>query len=232
MSGAVPIVSLTLRAWLRYLAPLTIISAIAMLPIVWIALHTHAALDPTEARGQLRLGWELAASAWIFQLVLVGAAAPAVRALARGTPLSQLRAFGCGLRGAVRALVPCGVAAVAVMIGGLALVVPGVVLLAMLAMTGASAELDTALPAPLLDSVAVARANLKLIACVVASIVAVDLAIAFGAQLVLLHAVLPKKPPIALLVPSRTYVRVVACALIAISALPACALASVYTRRR
>ena len=230
-SSAVPILSLTLRTWLRYLAPLTILSAIVMLPVAWIALHVHAAADLVEAHGQLLRGWELAASAWIFQIVLVGAAAPAVRAIAAGKPLSQLAAFASGARGLVRAVVPCTIAVLAVMIGGLALVVPGLVLLAMLAMTGASDELGTALPAPLLDSVAVARASLRTIAIVVGAILALDLAIALGAQLALVHA-LPKKPPIALLVPSRTYVRVVACALIALSALPACALASVYTRRQ
>ena len=41
----------------------------------------------------MHLGWELAATAWIFQLLLVAAVAPAVRGLAGGTPLSQWSAF-------------------------------------------------------------------------------------------------------------------------------------------
>ena len=105
------------------------------------------------------------------------------------------------------------------------------VLLGLLALTGASEQLADPLPAALLDSIAVVRANAKQVAMIVAIIVAADLAIALVAHVAILPA-LTKKPPVALLASARTFVRVIALALIALSALPACALAALYATRR
>jgi hypothetical protein len=43
---------------------------------------------------------------------------------------------------------------------------------------------------------------------------------------------IPKKATTAMLLPARTFVRVVALALVALSSLPACALAAIYNRQR
>jgi hypothetical protein len=225
------IASLTFRTWLRYLVPLTLLAALAFAVVAVIALRTGVPADAAAARFEVQLAWILAGGAWIFQLWLVAAVAPAVRAVAAGQPMSQLDALRRGARNLVRAAVPCALAIATIVIGGVALVVPGVVLFALLAMTGASDELGARLPAPLLDSIAVARTQLRRIAIVVAIVVVADLAIAFVAQLVLLHP-LPKKPASSLLAPSRTFVRTVAAALIALSALPASAIAAIYARRR
>ena len=91
-----PVLSLTLRTWLRYFVPLTLIAAAVMIVFVLIGLRAHLPNDVVQARSEMHLGWELAASAWIFQLVLVGAAAPAVRGVALDAPLSQASALFAG----------------------------------------------------------------------------------------------------------------------------------------
>jgi hypothetical protein len=223
-------VSLALRAWLRYVVPLTLLSAIATSAIGVFALRLGYATDAAGARMQVGLGWACLGSAWIAQFVLVAAVAPAVRALAAGPPLSQRRARTEGARGRVRGRAPGRGAAAAVAIGGIALVIPGLALLALLALTGASDQLDAPLPAALSDAVAVARANLRPVIATVVAMIALDAAIGAIAQLTLVHA-LPKKPPPASLHACRTFVRAIAIALIALSPLPACALAAVYARR-
>jgi len=101
-----------------------------------------------------------------------------VRAIALHEPLGQANALGRGARNLVRALVPCAVALTAIALGGVALVVPGVLLLGLFALTGASDRLAEPLPAALLDSVAVVRMHAKQVAIVVALMIAADLAIA------------------------------------------------------
>lgn len=223
--------SLTLRTWVRYLVPLTLIAAIVMCLVAYTAYVVTPANDVAQARAQLHLGWELAAAAWIFQLLLVAAAAPLVRGIARAQPLSQPRALVAGARQVLRALVPVGVAVAAVVLGWVALVVPGLLLLGLLSLTGASDRLGEPLPAPLEDSVAVVRAHAKQVALVVAIVIAADLALALAAHLILIPSI-PKKATTAMLLPARTFVRVVALALVALSSLPACALAAIYNRQR
>lgn len=223
--------SLTLRTWIRYIVPLTVIAAVTMVVVAYTGMHARIAVDLASARVEMHLGWELAATAWIFQLVLVAGVAPAVRGLAAGTPLSQWSAFASGLRNVGRALVPVGVAIFAIVLGSVALVIPGLLLIGLLALTGASENLAEPLPTALLDSVAVVRANAKQIALVVAIIIAADLAVAAIAHVAILPA-LTQKPPVAAFTAVRTFVRLIAIALISLSALPACALAAVYVRRR
>jgi hypothetical protein len=225
------VLSLTLRTWIRYVVPLTVIAAVTMIVVAYTGMHARVAVDLVSARAEMHLGWELAATAWIFQLVLVAAVAPAVRGLAGGTPLSQWSAFARGLRNVGRALVPVGVAIFAIVLGSVALVIPGLLLIGLFALTGASENLAEPLPAAMLDSVEVVRANAKQIAMIVAIIIAADLALAAVAHVAILPA-LTNKPPVALLASARTFVRVIALVLIALSALPACALAAVYVRRR
>lgn len=222
---------LALRAWLRYLVPLTVLSVIAFIPLLWIASRTGLAADLPKARAQVRLGWVLAAVAWASQLWLVAGAAPAVRGLVRGQPLSQLRAFSEGLRGLVRGFVPCLVAVLAVVLGGIALVVPGALLLVLLALTGASERLDQPPPAPLVDSVSVVRGNLGRVALIVLAIVVANLAIALVLQWQLVPHI-TRKVAASKLAPIRTFVRMVPLVLAVAAPLAACALAAAYARLR
>lgn len=219
----------TLRAWLRYLVPLTLLSALALSPLVYVASRVGVVPDPARARAQLRVGWVLAGCALSCQLWLVAAVAPAVRGLADGAPLSQLAALRRGLAGLVRGALPCGIAIVAVLLGGVALVVPGALLLVLLALTGASERLGEAPPAPLVDSVAVVRANLPRVAAIVAAIVVGNLAVAFVLQWQLVPHIAKKVTP-AQLASIRTFVRAVPLVLAALSPLAACALAATYRR--
>jgi len=224
-------VSLAVRTWLRYVVPLTILSAIALAPILWIALTTSPPADLVRARHQIRVAWLLAACAWTCQLWFVAAVAPTVRAVADGRPVTQLRALVGGIASLLRGIVPCAIAICAIVIGSLALVAPGVMLLVLLSLTGASEQLDAPLPAPLADSIAVAREQLTRITLVVLAIIVADVAIAYAAQLALVPAIAKKVGP-AKLVPIRTFVRTVALALVAVSPVAACALASASARFR
>lgn len=230
-----PLVVQAIRLWLRYLVPLTLLSVIALAPIVVIALRTPVPLDHAAARATVALGWKLIALAWLGQLVLVGGASAVIGAT------SQLGALGGGLVHLVRAILPCLAAAVAIAIGGLALVVPGLVLLVLLALTGASRE--RGVPARLLDSIAVARGRLAgteqspayrvllAVALAVAGMLAIDAAIGLVAQRALVPQ-LPRRPAPGQLAATRQLVHAIAIALVVASPLPATVLALLYRRGR
>ena len=214
--------------WLRHLVPLTLLSAIALSPLIAIALATRAPADLAGAKSVLRVGWTLLAAAWFPQLLLVGGASAMIdRAPATGGPRSQLRAFGAGVAQMVRALVPCLVAAAAVLIGCLALVVPGPMLLVLLALTAASRE--RGLPAPLLDSIAAVRRQLPAVVLALAALFVLDAAIGLIAHRAF-AARLPPKPTPAQLAAVRDFVRVIAAALVILSPLPATVLATIRAR--
>ncbi|MGN6105504.1 MAG: hypothetical protein ACTHU0_10400 [Kofleriaceae bacterium] len=219
---------LALRTYLRYLVPLTALSAVALAPWWLVALRVAPPSDPAGARAVLRLGWMLAATAWIGQLALVGAAAPLARALEAGRPLAQLRALRDGAVQLVRGALPWLAAVAAIAIGGLALVVPGAALLVLFALTTASTE--RGIPAPLLDSAAIARRDLARVAAVVGAILVVDLAIAFAAQRALAPAPVPKKLSPAQLASYANGLRAIAAALILGSPIAAAALAALHAR--
>lgn len=224
-------VTLALRTWLRYLVPLTLLAAIALAPVIAIALRMRAPVDPAGARAVVAAGWGLIAIAALGQLVLVGGAAGILRArppqaLQVSQP-SQLRAFGAGLVQLVRAVVPCLAAAATIAIGGLALVVPGLVLLVLLALTGASPV--RGVPAALADSIAAARTRLWAVALAVAAMLAIDVAIGVAAQRAFVVP-LSRPPAPAQLAQVRLFVRVVVIALIVASPLPATVLATIRTR--
>jgi hypothetical protein len=202
--------------------PLTILSAIALSPLVALALATPPPSDLAGVRAVLARGWTLLAVAWPGQLVLVGGAS----VMTRG-PSSQLGALGGGLVQLIRAALPCGVAAAAVAIGCLALAVPGPILLVLLALTGASRE--RGLPAPLLDSIAAARRQLPAVALAVTALLAIDAAIgllAFRAFVV----PFPAKPGPAQIAAIRDFVRAIALGLVIASPLPATVLATIRAR--
>lgn len=216
------VVGPAIRTWLRHIVPLTLLSAIALSPLVALAFGVRAPVDPAAARSVIQLGWTLLAVAWPCQFILVGGAAAMV-----GEPPSQLRAFARGFLQLIRAIVPCLVAALAVAIGSLALVLPGLVLLVLLSLTGASQE--RGLPAPLLDSLAAARRQLPAVVLAVLALFAIDAAIGLVASRALL-APLPAKPTPIQLMAVRNCVRVIALALVVLSPLPATMLATLHDR--
>lgn len=223
--------SLTLRAYLRYAAPLLVLAAVALVPTLAFALRQPVPADGDGVRALLRLAWILAATAWIPQLVLVAGAAPLVRALVAGQPLSQRRALADGVAALVRALVPCAIAIAAIVLGLVALVVPGLLLLALLALTGASDRLGVPPPAALADSAAVVRAQWRTVVPIVALMIAGDLAVVAIAQGQLALFDVAAKPAPIVLAHARDCVRAVAAVLVLGSPLAACALAASYARQ-
>jgi hypothetical protein len=228
----VSVLVLALRA-LRYFVPFLVLSVIAYAPLLLLVLRSSAPTDAAAAQGLLRFAWVVGASAWVPQFVLVGGVAPAVRALAAGAPLSQVGALGHGLVGFVRMLLPCLLVAVAAAVGSLALVVPGLALVVLLSLTGASTE--RGLPGPLLDSIAAVRARLGLVTLVVIAIVAVDLAIAVAAQLIFAAPIPKKTVPKqldAILATYQVVLYVVAGGLVVISPIVASVLAAIRVSKR
>ena len=213
---------LALRAWLRYLVPLTLLAFIACVPLLWIATLFPPPADVQHARIEMRVTWALAATAWIWQLWLVAGAAPAVQSLADGAPLSQLRALTRGLCQMATKFLPVVIAIFAIVLGSVALVVPGVLLLVLLSTTGATASHT--------EAIAVGRANLKKLAWTVATVIAGALVIALACQLAIVPAI-AKKAPVSKLLPIRTFTRVLALALTAYAPIAASALAAVTARR-
>jgi hypothetical protein len=185
-------VLLALRTWLRYFAPLIVVSAVALTPVALVGAQIAVPADAAAAKATIKVGYELAILAWFCQLVLVAGAAVAVRAVAASESPTQLQVLGRGLRGMARALVPCAVAACAIGLGGLALVIPGVMLMVLFVLTGASTELAAPLPAPLIDAAAVARRSLGLVIACVASMLLIE--VGFAASFHVLVALLPAKP--------------------------------------
>jgi hypothetical protein len=222
-------VPITLRAWLRYVVPLTALAAVAFLPLLYIAWRVGAPQDLAKARVQVRIGWLLGGSALLLQLLVVAGVAPVVRGIVRGQPLSQWRAFVDGARNMLRGVVPWCIAVAAVMLGGVALVVPGVLLLVLSSLTGASTRLGEPPPAAIVDSVEVVRGSFARVALVVAAIVVVNLAVTYAVQTALVPHI-AKKVPAAKLLPVRTFVRTVPLVLAALAPLAACTLAATYER--
>lgn len=217
------------RSYLRYLVPLLGLSLVAFAPLLAYALRVPVPANLAQAKLALRTAWALGGLGLIPLLVLVGGAAPAVRAIADGRPLSQLGCATAGLVGLARALLPCLLATAAIVLGGLALVVPGLTLLVLFALTGASTA--RGLPGPLVESVAIARARALSITLVLLA----TLALGAGAIYVLqrgLPAPLPKKPTAAQLAAVRDHLRLAVALVALIAPLPAVVLAALHTRRR
>jgi hypothetical protein len=223
-------VSLTVRTWLRYVVPLSLLAVIALLPVAFVGWSVEGARDLATARAQIRTAWLVAGCAWVFQLWLVAGVAPAMRSLAAGEPLSQVAAFRAGCTALVHRFVPCLIAVIAIVLGTLALVVPGILLLAVLATTGASMR-GTLPRAALTESIAAARTMLRAMVLLAIGVLVIDLAVALAAHVAFVPAI-AKKASAAKLLPIRTFVRVVALALVAISPLVACALAASRFRAR
>jgi hypothetical protein len=211
-----------LATWLRYLVPLTLLSALALAPQLLVALRLPAPTDPARAQIALRTGWGLVATAWLGRLLLVGPAA-----FLASTKPGQLRALLGGLGALIRAILPCALAAAAIALGSLALVVPGLALLVLLSLTAASPP--SRLPAPLLDSISTVKPRFLTVALVVLFGLALDAALGFAAY----RALVPpfaRPPTAAQLATLRSFVRVTALMLIVLAPLPATLLATLRAR--
>jgi hypothetical protein len=226
------VLRLAARAYARYAIPLTLLAALALAPWLVAALSTPPPPNLSSARRLVRFAWTFGATAWIGQLLLVGGAAPIVRALDAGAPLSQLRALGRGALGIARAALPWLAAVAAIALGGLALAVPGLLLLGLLATTAASPRPGIA--GPLADSAEVVRNNALLAGAALAVLLAVDLAIVYGAGRLLVPPLPPPKqqPPADVLAKFRTLLLAVAAATAAIAPWIATLLAAVHARSR
>jgi hypothetical protein len=224
---AVTIPRIAIGTW-RYAAPLLLLTAVACLPFGYFALTVATPVDRGDAAKLVKMAWLLGGTAWMVRYVLVGAIAPVARAVASGRPLSQLAALREGARGLVRAALPCGLAIAAIVIGGLALAVPGLLLLVLLSMTGASERVG--LPAPLLDSIEVARADLRTVAIVAGGMLLVDLAIVAILYVVVID--LPVKPSRAQLDGARLLIQMTALGMLVMSPVAASALAAIHARAR
>ncbi|MGE5184908.1 MAG: hypothetical protein ACM31C_22725 [Acidobacteriota bacterium] len=224
------LVRLIVRTWLRYLGPFLVLAVLATAPPFWLFFELAPTLDPAHAKARLVVGLTLALVALLAQLALVAAVAPATRAAARGAPLPQSRALLDGAAALAHAIVPTIAVAAAVVLGGLALVVPGLALLVLLSLTGASERLREPLPSPLEDSVDRVRGQFWIVAIVVAAAIAIDLAICDGRQLSLLGKVMKK--PTAVQLAAMKLSRLVPIALAAVSPLVATALAACASRER
>jgi hypothetical protein len=220
------IARLAARAYLRYAVPLTLLAALALAPWLALALGVRPPVSPVGARGVLLAAWILGATAWIGQLLLVGAAAPLVRALDAGAPPSQLRALGRGALGLARAAAPWLAAVAAIAIGALALAAPALALLVLLSTTAASER--RGLPGPLVESAELVRRRLPLAAGAVAALLAVDLGAAAVAQALLPPAAGKLRPDQLAMFPGA--VRAAAVAAVAIAPPIAALLAAVHAR--
>src|SRR5262249_43280582 len=61
------IVGPALRTWLRHVVPLTLLSALALSPLIALAMRARAPANAAEAKAVLPLGWMLLAAAWLPQ---------------------------------------------------------------------------------------------------------------------------------------------------------------------
>jgi hypothetical protein len=224
----VPVLSLALRSWLRHVAPLTLVSVVVMSPLAIYAFSLDTAQNLATARTHMRAGFVIGAIAWMFQLVLVGGVAPAVFATVGREAGSQIDVLARGLRRALRAVVPCVLAVCAILAGFIALVIPGFVLLILLSPVAATPTINEPLPAPLVAAVSAARRDFAAFVIAYLSLLFVDAAIPIVANALVAAPLPAKNPSPEALARATDFVRVIALAFVALSPLPACAIAAAY----
>jgi hypothetical protein len=200
---------------------------------VWFfAMRVGTPVDAAAAKSTVVVGFGLVAIAWVCQLVVVGAVAPAVRAALAGETPSQLAILARGVHGIVGTIVPSVVVAAAVVAGGLALVIPGLVVLGLLAPTGASREIGKPLPRPLVDALAVTRNAMPMAIAIGIALLAIDIAIPIVLHKLLVAPVPAKNPPHEVLDHIRLFVRATAGGLALVSPVIAAHVAAVYEINR
>lgn len=221
--------ALAARTYARYVAPLTLLSVVLFAPLLAYGFLSKVPGDLSPAWRMVMTAWAAAGTAWIVQYMMVGAAAPLVRSIASGAPLSQLAALRASVRGLIRAVLPVLIVVGAVAIGSIALAIPGLVLGVLLSLTGASTR--GGLSEPLLESVERVRANLKLVILAVIAILIVDLAIVTIPFVILLGPLSPRPTPDELAT-ARRVLQVAALGLPLVTPIAACVLGSIATRPR
>ncbi len=218
--------ALALRCYARYAVPLTLLSVLLFVPLIHHALTSETPASVGPATWTVRFAWIIGGTAWIAQFMLAGAAAPLARAMDGDRP-SQIRALVMAVRGLIRAFVPVVLVTAAVVMGAIALVIPGVVLGVLLALTGTSTR--GGLSEPMLDSATRVRREPKVMAIGIAAILVLDLAVVAIPFFVLLGP-LPTKPTPDQLATSHQLVQIAAIGVAIVSPLPACLLAALARR--
>jgi hypothetical protein len=216
------IARLAMRTSGRYAASLVPLATIALGPWLWLALEAGVPRDPHSVQIDLVVGWLLAATAWVPQVALVACAGPLVRALRTSQSIAWRPALASGLSRLARAIPPTLIVVLAVALGTLALVVPGGVLLVLLATANAS-ESSEPTPARLLASALTARRHMRRAIAVVATVVALDLVLALVLQLVFVRHLAGSATELAR---AQTFLRALALGLVVVSPLCACLLAA------
>lgn len=220
--------ALSARTYARYAVPVTVLTALLYAPLLYLAWSAKLPATLGEGKAAIRLAWAMLGISLLPMFVLVGGIAPAVRSLASGRPASQVRALVDGVRGVVSAALPCALAITAALIGTLALVVPGLVLLMLFALVGAS---DASGAARLADAAALARSRPTALA--IAGVLVVTVAVHAAALWFVqrgLAVPIPRKPTPEQLGELRTLLRTSVLASAAIAPFAAVALAAIHAR--
>nr|HEX4312669.1 hypothetical protein [Kofleriaceae bacterium] len=209
---------------LRFAAPLLVAAIVALAPVLLLAWMAKPPADASQVGSSERLAYAMAALAFVGQLALAGGvhantgAAPRVGATRRA------------IAGVGRAAVPALLVVAAVVIGSLALVVPGLLLLALLALVGPAAQGDGPVTAVLARATEATRRQLPIVAAVVAALVVADVGLAVGLRVALVS--MPAKPSVHDLATTVRYLHALALALLVISPALAAALAARYPIRQ
>lgn len=228
------VVSLALRTWIRYAIPLTWLAAIVFVPAIVLALRVDVPSDAAGAKAVALVGYGLGAIAWVFQLVLVGAVAPAVRGMADRAPLSQWSVHVQGLRAGLAGIAPAAVVAMAVLVGGVVLVVPGLIVLGLLAAAAASRAVGAKTSA-LADVLAVMRKGATGLALGLGlgmGIIAIDVGVVVAMKLLVALPVAAKNPAAVTLEHARLWVIAAVGALVVISPIIATHVVALYEIKR
>lgn len=220
-------IALALRTWARYAVPLLLVSFVALAPLWYLALAMPAPVDAASAKRAITIAIAIAIGAWLFQLWLVGGAAPLVRAVQASTPFSQRRAIRAAFAGLGAGLLPWLCTLAAMFGGSLALLVPGILALAMFSLAGASTA--PGLPGPLVESAAIVRRQLRPVVATLVGSALVLAGIVVGGKLALAPS-LPKPLTPGALAGYREAARLVGLAAIVVAPLVATLLAALHTR--
>ncbi|MGE0549569.1 MAG: hypothetical protein AB7O24_13200 [Kofleriaceae bacterium] len=213
------------RAYARYVVPMTVLSVLAFTPLIAIAVASAPPHNLAGATATIRIAWLFGAVAWMPVLALVAAAAHVISS--PGSQLDVLRGGGAVL---VKSAPACGAAIAAIVIGGAALVVPGVMLLVLFATTGATASGE--LSDRLTTGAAIARTQWRSIAIVVALTLVAQLAIVYLAQRFGAPLPLPKKPNVLQLAAVQRSLWIAIAGLIVTAPISAIALACIHVNAR
>jgi hypothetical protein len=219
------VLRLAAASWLRHVGPLALVSLVAFVPWFAIAFGVGFASGTYALPEQLALAAALAALAWIPQLGVAAAAAPLVRATAAGDAVGFRTASGRGFARLFAALAPTVTVALAVVVGTIAVIAPGCILLVLFAGATAGSASDQPLSGKLLASARAARRHPRRAIAVIAGVIAIDVVLASVLYLALARH-RGSAPSYLDLEHARLFTRVLALALALVSPLCGCLLAA------